>query len=257
MTCNSKRSFLPKNLNSKRTSSVVTYPKCCFLTNLKFKADCLHSWPPHGPPSAIMLRRPWPPVYRHPGSGGGLGPPGPGGPYHTFFPFRPDFPRSPLDFYSTPHKDFFHHNAPHKDFFHHKMSKGEYYFLAPLYRNVLPPPPPPAPLKPLPRRIMPMPPLDLARRSNSQPPCTCAVPPRLKSRSLENLNNVIIDSQEDDYPSSRDYRDSAGQRDKENLRRSMENLLDVNNNSSMAPLFKKPAKKVREENPLWELEDIA
>uniref|UniRef100_A0A8D8X8F8 Uncharacterized protein n=1 Tax=Cacopsylla melanoneura TaxID=428564 RepID=A0A8D8X8F8_9HEMI len=192
-----------------------------------------------------MLRRPWPPVYRHPGSGGGgMGPPGgPPGPYHTFFPSFPrpnEFPRSP-EFYSSP--------PPHKDFFHHKMSKGDYYFLAPLYRNVLPPPQPPAPLKPLPRRIMPMPPLDM-RRSNSQPPCTCPVPPRLRSRSLENLTNVIVDSPEEEYPSSSNYRDSPGHhRDKENFRRSsMENLLDVNNNSSgsmMAPLFKKSARKVR------------
>lgn len=175
-----------------------------------------------------MLRRPWPPVYRHPGPGG-VGPPGGPGPYHTFFP-------------SFRQNEYPYTASPHKEFFHHKMTKGDYYFLAPLYRNVLPPPPPPAPLKPLPRRIMPMPPIDLMRRSNSQPPCTCAVPPRLRSRSLENLNNIIVDSPEDDYPSSSNYRDS---RDKENFRRSMENLLDVNNNGSTAPMFKKNPRKVR------------
>lgn len=161
-------------------------------------------------------------------------PPGGPGPYHTFFPnVRPhDFSRSP-EFYSP------------KEFYHHK-SKGDYYFLAPLYRNVLPPPPPPAPLKPMPRRIMPMPPIDLMRRSNSQPPCTCSVPPRLRSKSLENLNNIIIDSQEDEYPSSSNYRDSAGHKDKENFRRSMENLLDVNNNpTTAAPFFHKTPRKVR------------
>lgn len=66
-----------------------------------------------------MLRRPWPPLYRH----------------------RSSFNYPDFQYYAPLQSS--------------TRDKGrDYYFLAPLYRNALPPPPPPPPLNMPPRRLL-------------------------------------------------------------------------------------------------------
>lgn len=122
--------------------------------------------------SAEMLRRPWPPLYRHYA----------GADYHVPPPAR---------------------------------DKGrDYYLLAPLYRDAMPPPPP------LP------PPLNLHRRHLLQPQCACLH--RVRSRSLDHVDTIVRCSDEDSDPYRARHQHPAG---KENYnynvkRRSMEDLLE-------------------------------
>jgi hypothetical protein len=144
---------------------------------------------------ATMLRRPWPPLYRQP------------------FQHRPRFcvpaPDPPADW-----RDYSHTN------------KGrDYYFMAPMYRNVMPPPPPPRHVllvEPRHRRVT---------HSHVQCPCLQAS----RSRSLDDVPSEVNSEWEEDganegpWSVTRPLQQQLGCNNKENhrlQRRSMENLLE-------------------------------
>lgn len=132
----------------------------------------------------VMLRRPWPPVYRH----------------------RPSFN------YSVQQHEWREFYTPFA-----REKCRDYYLLAPLYRNALPPPPPRLPLNMPPRCLL----------TQSRTDCTyqcvhnaCHCFRRNRSRSLDNVR-----SDEEDVHYCTRITQNLG---KENYlkRRSMENLLD-------------------------------
>lgn len=132
-----------------------------------------------------MLRRPWPPLYRH---------------------------YAGADYYAPP--------PPIRE-------KGrDYYLLAPLYRDALPPPPPlPPPLNLTPRRHL------------LSPQCACScVLHRARSRSLDHVDTIVRCSDEESEvypippPQARGRPARSHPAGKENYnyakRRSMEDLLE-------------------------------
>lgn len=131
-----------------------------------------------------MLRRPWPPVYRH----------------------RPSFN------YSVQQHEWREFYTPFS-----REKCRDYYLLAPLYRNVLPPPPPRLPLNMPPRRLL------VQSRTDCSCNCvysSCHYLNRNRSRSLDNVRS----DEEDAHYCTRLTQNQG----KENYlkRRSMENLLD-------------------------------
>jgi len=147
-----------------------------------------------GADKGTVLRRPWPPLYRHPHQN------------RPRFCFRP--PDPPAEW-----RDYNYTN------------KGrDYYFMAPMYRNALPPPPPPRHMLVLDPR--------LRRVSHNHVQCPCLH--RSRSRSLDDVRSEVNSEWEEaggnDGPMSvtRPHQ-SMGCSNKENhrlQRRSMENLLE-------------------------------
>ena len=124
------------------------------------------------PCGEMMLRRAWPPVYSAPAP--------PPAPPHNYAPLPPP--------------DYYYNN------------KGrEYYFLAPLYRDALPPPPPPRPLR---------------------CPCSCLLrASRQRSRSLDTVaSEALSDSDDVLYEVKKPPKPLLYHQHK---RRSMEDLLDT------------------------------
>lgn len=171
----------------------------------------------------LKQHRPWPPMFRNHLNGR---PPS--------FYYRP-MPLDTLAQWITPH-------IPHSDYNYvsarvsSNPKSRDYYYLAPLYRNAMPPPPQAMP----PMQISPvtMPPgMMLMERgrgrakssgglTRSMPPCTCAVG---RTRSLEDVRSEV--SEWDDYHDENGnhlHRSSPkGMSACRQARRSMENLLDV------------------------------
>jgi len=172
----------------------------------------------------LKQHRPWPPMYRnHPN---GRGP---------SYCYRP-VPLDTLAQWITPHiPDYNYMPAPRIPA--NPTKSRDYYYLAPLYRNAMPPPPQamsPLQVSPV---AMPPPGMMMMERprgrakssgglSKSVPSCTCAVG---RTRSLEDVRSEV--SEWDDY---RDENGNHLQRGSpkgvnacRQVRRSMENLLDV------------------------------
>jgi len=146
-----------------------------------------------GTEKVTMLRRPWPPLYRHPLQ------------HRPRFCFRsPDPPPEWRDYSYT--------------------NKGrDYYFMAPMYRNAMPPPPP--------RHMLLLDPR-LRRVSHSHVQCPCLQ--KSRSRSLEDVRSEVNSEWEEDgaiggpWSTTRPLQ-QVGCSNKENhrlQRRSMENLLE-------------------------------
>jgi hypothetical protein len=141
-----------------------------------------------------MVRRPWPPLYRHPHQN------------RPRFCFRP--PDPPAEW-----RDYNYTN------------KGrDYYFMAPMYRNALPPPPPPRHMLVLDPR--------LRRVSHNHVQCPCLNGSR--SRSLDDVRSEVNSEWEEAGDSNGPLsvtrpHQSMGCSDSDNhrlQRRSMENLLE-------------------------------
>lgn len=136
--------------------------------------------------SVDMLRRPWPPLYHH---------------------------------YPNEWRECYAPLAP--------RDKGrDYYLLAPLYRDALPPPPPPPP------------PLNLPRRHLLAPPaCACPCLHRARSRSLDHVDSagLVRSDEESDHYQSRHPRPRHPGKENHLKRRSMENLLDTRPPRRRAP----------------------
>lgn len=136
--------------------------------------------------SVDMLRRPWPPLYHH---------------------------------YPNEWRECYAPLAP--------RDKGrDYYLLAPLYRDALPPPPPPPP------------PLNLPRRHLLAPPsCACPCLHRARSRSLDHVDSagLVRSDEESDHYQSRHPRPRHPGKENYLKRRSMENLLDTRPPRRRAP----------------------
>ncbi|KAG7189547.1 hypothetical protein KM043_017236 [Ampulex compressa] len=169
--------------------------------------------------------RPWPPMYRnHPASRG------------PSFCYRP-VPLDTLTQWIAPHIPDYNY-VPARISGANPNKGRDYYYLAPLYRNAMPPPPPQA-MSPLqvspvgvsPRMMMVERPRARAKSSgglcrSSIPACTCSVG---RTRSLEDVRSEVSEWE--------DYHDENGNRLQRNspksvpgcrqTRRSMENLLDV------------------------------
>ncbi|KAJ9596336.1 hypothetical protein L9F63_012611 [Diploptera punctata] len=166
-----------------------------------------------GPDKGTMLRRPWPPLYRHPLQ------------HRPRFCFRPPDPPAEWRDYNFTNKG------------------RDYYFMAPMYRNALPPPPPPLNY---PSRHMLL--LDPRQRRTSQAHVPCPCMQRNRSRSLEDVRSEANSDWEEDngrdgpWSSTRPLQVAGSCGNKENhrmQRRSMENLLDTN-----SP-WRKPSSQVR------------
>lgn len=108
------------------------------------------------------MQRPWPPVYRHQA------------PTRTSFYFRPPEPPPWIDY-------------PRMNGYREKSR--EYCYMAPFYRNAMPPPPQPVKL-PLPRRIM----LVNPNSKNCYSDCPCLH----RSRSLEDVRSEVNSEWSDD-----------------------------------------------------------
>ncbi|KAL0279810.1 UNVERIFIED_CONTAM: hypothetical protein PYX00_001288 [Menopon gallinae] len=113
------------------------------------------------------MHRPWPPVYRQQQA-------------RTGFCFRPQEP--------PPWRDYTRANG-------YREKGREYYYLAPLYRNALPPPPQPVEYPP-PRRLMLLSPRSCPRE------CPCLH----RSRSLEDVRSDLNSEWSEDESSSSAYR---------------------------------------------------
>jgi hypothetical protein len=157
-----------------------------------------------GAEKGTMLRRPWPPLYRHPLQ------------HRPRFCFRS--PDSPAEW-----REYNHTN------------KGrDYYFMAPMYRNALPPPPPP------PARHMLL--LDPRQRRVSHNHVQCPCVRSSRSRSLEDVRSEVNSEWEEEVGNCGPWPlQQLGCSNKENhrlQRRSMENLLEPSQH------WRKPSYKV-------------
>jgi hypothetical protein len=157
-----------------------------------------------GAEKGTMLRRPWPPLYRHPLQ------------HRPRFCFRS--PDSPAEW-----REYNHAN------------KGrDYYFMAPMYRNALPPPPPP------PARHMLL--LDTRQRRVSHNHVQCPCLRSSRSRSLEDVRSEVNSDWEEEVGNCGPWPlQQLGCSNKENhrlQRRSMENLLEPSQH------WRKPSYKV-------------
>lgn len=171
----------------------------------------------------LKQSRPWPPMYRsHPATRG------------PSFCYRP-MPLDAMAQWMTPHMPDYNY-VPARISAANPNKGRDYYYLAPLYRNAMPPPQAMSPLQVPPvavsPRMMMMEPARSRTKSsgglcrNSQPPCTCSVG---RTRSLEDVRSEVSEWE--------DYHDENGnhlQRKSpksggvcRQVRRSMENLLDV------------------------------
>lgn len=177
----------------------------------------------------LKQHRPWPPMYRnHPVNGRGA----------PTYCYRP-VPLDTLAQWITPHiPEYNYMPAPRMP--GNPNKSRDYYYLAPLYRNAMPPPPPPQPMTPLQVSPVAIPPpgMMLMERprggrakssggpTRSVPPCTCAVG---RTRSLEDVRSEV--SEWDDYHDENGNRlqrsSPKGANVCRQVRRSMENLLDV------------------------------
>ncbi|XP_026831169.1 WD repeat-containing protein 47 isoform X4 [Ooceraea biroi] len=190
----------------------------------------------------LKQHRPWPPMYRnHPN---GRAP---------SYCYRP-VPLDTLAQWITPHiPDYNYVPAPRIPANPNKSR--DYYYLAPLYRNAMPPPPPAmSPLQvspvamPPPGMMMMERPRGRAKSSGgltrSVPPCTCAVG---RTRSLEDVRSEVSEWD--------DYHDENGNHLQRNspkgvnacrqVRRSMENLLDVDAEERALNTFERVGKFCR------------
>ncbi|XP_076245380.1 WD repeat-containing protein 47 isoform X4 [Calliopsis andreniformis] len=171
----------------------------------------------------LKQSRPWPPMYRnHPASRG------------PSFCYRP-MPLDAMGQWMAPHLADYNY-MPARISATNSNKGRDYYYLAPLYRNAMPPPQAMSPLQlsPVavsPRMMMMETPRGRAKSSgghcrSSVPPCTCSVG---RTRSLEDVRSEVSEWE--------DYHDENGnhlQRKSpknggvcKQTRRSMENLLDV------------------------------
>ena len=166
--------------------------------------------------------RPWPTVYRnHPTSRG------------PSFCYRP-IPIETLTQWVSPHVASHEYNYMQQRI----GTKGrDYYYLAPMYRNAMPPPPPALtglqvpPVAIGPRMMIMEKPRSRTKSSSngagrsSVPPCTCSVG---RTRSLEDVRSEM--SEWEEYNDENGNRVKAGSKNRlRHTRRSMENLLEVEN----------------------------
>lgn len=121
------------------------------------------------------IHRPWPPIYRQHQN-------------RTSFCFRPQE--------SPPWRDYAHASG-------YRDKGRDYYYLAPLYRNALPPPPQPIEIPP-PRRLMLLNPQ--ARNCPSECPCLH------RSRSLEDVRSDLNSEWSEDDMGLNSYRYSHNNR---------------------------------------------
>lgn len=192
----------------------------------------------------LKQHRPWPPMYRNHPNGGRA----------PSYCYRP-MPLDTLAQWITPHIPDYNYMpariAPNLN------KSRDYYYLAPLYRNAMPPPPQPLPpalqVSPValpPGMMMMERPRGRAKSSggltrSSMPPCTCAVG---RTRSLEDVRSEV--SEWDDY---HDENGNHLQRSspkgvgayRQTTRRSMENLLDVDAEERALNTFERLAKVCR------------
>lgn len=183
--------------------------------------------------------RHWPTVYRnHPSSRG------------PSFCYRP-VPIEALTQWMTPHIAAHDYNyVPARI----GTNKGrDYYYLAPMYRNAMPPPGQPLPaLQPSvaisPRMMIMEQPRSRTKSSSngavrsSVPPCTCSVG---RTRSLEDVRSEI--SEWEEYNDENGNRVKAGSKNGlRHARRSMENLLEVENQcpTTYNRFIKSPTRRV-------------
>lgn len=170
----------------------------------------------------LKQSRPWPPMYRsHPATRG------------PSFCYRP-MPMDAMTQWVTPHIADYNY-VPTRISASNSNKGRDYYYLAPLYRNAIPPPQAMSPLQVPPvavsPRMMMMEPRNRTKNSgglcrSSVPPCTCSVG---RTRSLEDVRSEVSEWE--------DYHDENGnhlqRKSPKNggacrqVRRSMENLLDV------------------------------
>ncbi|XP_029160701.1 WD repeat-containing protein 47 isoform X5 [Nylanderia fulva] len=196
---------------------------------------------PRMDPRFDLKHRPWPPMYRnHPNSRA------------PSYCYRP-VPLDTLTQWITPHiPDYNYVPAPRIPGNPNKAR--DYYYLAPLYRNAMPPPPqamsPVAMPPPPPPGVMMMErPRGRAKSSgglarSSAPPCTCAIG---RTRSLEDVRSEMSEWE--------DYHDENGNHLQRNspksvnvcrqVRRSMENLLDVDTEERALNTFERIGKICR------------
>lgn len=175
-----------------------------------------------------MKHRPWPAMYRnYPARG-------------PSFCYRP-MPIETLTQWITPHLTPHDYNYVPSGM---RPKKGrDYYYLAPMYQNALPPPPPPSAggmqisqMALAPPRMMLM---EKSSRNgtktsssngagrSSVAPCTCSVG---RTRSLEDVRSEVVEWEE--YNDENGNRVKANAKNIKHTRRSMENLLDVDNSCS-------------------------
>lgn len=193
----------------------------------------------------LKQHRPWPPMYRnHPN---GRAP---------SYCYRP-VPLDTLAQWITPHIPDYNY-VPAPRITGNPNKSRDYYYLAPLYRNAMPPPPQAmSPLQVSPVAMPPPPPPGMmmmerprgrAKSSGgltrSMPPCTCAVG---RTRSLEDVRSEMSEWD--------DYHDENGNHLQRNspkgvnvcrqVRRSMENLLDVDTEERALNTFERIGKICR------------
>ncbi|XP_072757529.1 WD repeat-containing protein 47 isoform X5 [Anoplolepis gracilipes] len=192
----------------------------------------------------LKQHRPWPPMYRnHPNSRA------------PSYCYRP-VPLDTLAQWITPHiPDYNYMPAPRIT--GNPNKSRDYYYLAPLYRNAMPPPPQAmSPLQVSPVAMPPPPPpgmMMMERRGRAKssgglrsnvPPCTCAIG---RTRSLEDVRSEMSEWD--------DYHDENGNHLQRNspksvnacrqIRRSMENLLDVDTEDRVLNTFERISKICR------------
>ncbi|EFN71353.1 WD repeat-containing protein 47 [Camponotus floridanus] len=193
----------------------------------------------------LKQHRPWPPMYRnHPN---GRAP---------SYCYRP-VPLDTLAQWITPHIPDYNY-VPAPRIAGNPNKSRDYYYLAPLYRNAMPPPPQAmSPLQVSPVAMPPPPPPGMmmmerprgrAKSSGgltrSVPPCTCTVG---RTRSLEDVRSEMSEWD--------DYHDENGNHLQRNspksvnvcrqVRRSMENLLDVDTEERALNTFERIGKICR------------
>lgn len=190
----------------------------------------------------LKQHRPWPPMYRnHPNQRA------------PSYCYRP-VPLDTLAQWITPHIPDYNY-VPAPRIAGNPNKSRDYYYLAPLYRNAMPPPPQAmsalqvSPMPPPPAGMMLMErPRGRAKSSGgltrSVPPCTCAVG---RTRSLEDVRSEMSEWD--------DYHDENGNHLRRNspksvnvcrqIRRSMENLLDVDAEERALNTFERIGKVCR------------
>lgn len=150
---------------------------------------------PHWQSNEMLYRKPFPPMYQHK-----IVP-------KATFNFRPSEPRwrEPSNYYQTPVM----YNSPVKQ-------TRDYHFMAPYYRNMMPPPPNP-------NRLLMVDPRRRISVKSSEPPCQC------RSKSMEDVRTDVVEVTADwqhDYNGNRvSPTKSADKFGRFSNRRSMENLL--------------------------------
>lgn len=190
----------------------------------------------------LKQSRPWPPMYRnHPTSRG------------PSFCYRP-VPLDAMAQWMTPHLPDYNYMPARLG--GSNPNKGrDYYYLAPLYRNGIPPPQGISPLQmsPVavsPRMMMMEAPRGRAKSSgghcrSSVPPCTCSVG---RTRSLEDVRSEVSEwedfhDENGNHLQRKSPKNAASYRQ---VRRSMENLLDVESAEQREPsTFERVARSCR------------